>query len=235
MSEVLGVISRSAFDLQAVFETVVERSARLSGAAQARANIYRLDGELLRLAATFNVPPYVREWLQHHAIRPGRHSGAARAALERRTIHVPDVLADPEYTYGARAVEAYRTILAVPILKADDLLGVLLIYVLEVKPFTDKQIALVETFADQAAIAIENVRLFEAEQQRTRELTESLEQQTATTEVLNVISRSAFDLQPVFDAIAENGVKFAKLSSGSTARACGRSRTTMSVAKSENL
>ena len=206
-SEVLKVISRSAFDLQAVFETVVERSARLCGANRARANIYRFDGELLRVAATFNVPPKVREWLEQHPIRPGRHSGTARVALERRTIHVPDVLADPEYTYGVKAVEPFRSILGVPILKGEELLGVLLIYHLEVRPFTDKQIALVETFADQAAIAIENARLFETERQRTRELTESLEQQTATSEVLKVISRSAFDLQPVFDAIAENGVR----------------------------
>ena len=206
-SEVLKVISRSAFDLQAVFETVVERSARLCGADRARANIYRFDGELLRVAATFNVPPKVREWLEQHPIRPGRHSGTARVALERRTIHVPDVLADPEYTYGVKAVEPFRSILGVPILKGDELLGVLLIYHLEVRPFTDRQIALVETFADQAAIAIENARLFETERQRSRELTESLEQQTATSEVLKVISRSAFDLQPVFDAIAENGVR----------------------------
>jgi two-component system, NtrC family, sensor kinase len=127
-SEVLKVISRSAFDLQAVFETVVERSARLCGVDRARANIYRFDGELLRIAATFNVPPKVREWLEQHPIRPGPHSGTARAALERRTIHIPDVLADPKYTYGAKAVEPYRTILGVPILKGEGLLGVLLIY-----------------------------------------------------------------------------------------------------------
>src|SRR5262249_59288430 len=84
-------------------------------------------------------------------------TGSARAALERRTIHVPDVRADPEYTYGAKDVEAIRTILGVPILKGDSLLGVMMIYRLEVKPFTDKQISLVETFADQAAIAIQNV------------------------------------------------------------------------------
>ena len=98
--------------------------------------------------------------------RPGRHSGCARAALERRTIHIPDVLADPDYTYGAKDVEAIRTVLGVPILKGDDLLGVIMIYHLEIRPFTDKQIALV-TFADQAAIAIENVRLFDEVQART--------------------------------------------------------------------
>ena len=206
-ANVLEVISRSAFDLQAVFETVVESSARLSGADMARANIFRFDGEQLRLAATFNVPQNVREWVQEHPIRPGRHGGTGRAALERRTIHIPDILADPEYSYGATAVEPYRTILAVPILKGDELLGVLLIYLLEVRPFTTKQIAVVETFADQAAIAIENVRLFEAEQQRTRELSESLEQQTATAEVLQVISSSPGDLEPVFSSMLENAVR----------------------------
>jgi two-component system, NtrC family, sensor kinase len=172
-SNVLEVISRSAFDLQAVFETVAESSVRLCGAD--RAFIFRYDGELLRMIAAYNSPSEFKEWVAQHPIRPGRHSGSARAALERRTIHIPDVRADPEYTYGAKTAEAIRTILGVPILKGDELLGVMMIYRLEVRPFTDKQIALVETFADQAAIAIENVRLFEAEQQRTRELGRSLE------------------------------------------------------------
>jgi signal transduction histidine kinase len=109
-----------------------------------------------------------------HPIQPGRHSGAARAALERRTIHIPDVRADPEYTYGAKDAEAIRTVLGVPILKGDDLLGVMMIYHLQgVRPFTDKQIALVETFADQAAIAIENVRLFHEIQDKSRQLAEA--------------------------------------------------------------
>jgi GAF domain-containing protein len=173
-SNVLGVISRSAFDLNAVFETVAESSVRLCGAD--RAFIFRFDGELLRMAVAYNSPPEFKEWVAQHPIRPGRHSGSARAALERRTIHIPDVQADSEYTYGAKDAEMIRTVLGVPILKGDELLGVMMIYHLEgVRPFTDKQIALVETFADQAAIAIENVRLFEAEQQRTQELARSLE------------------------------------------------------------
>ncbi len=155
------------------------------------------------MVVAYNSPREFKEWVGQHPIRPGRHSGSARAALERRTIHIPDVRADPEYTYGAKDAEAIRTILGVPILKGDALLGVMMIYRLEVKPFTDKQIALVETFADQAAIAIDNVRLFEAEQQRSRELAESLEQQTATSEVLKVISRSTFDLQVVLNTLIE--------------------------------
>ena len=158
-ADVLKVISRSAFDLHAVFETLVESSVRLCGAD--RAFIFRFDGELLRLAAAFNCSPEFTGWVEQHPIRPGRHSGAARAALERRTIHIPDVWSDPNYTYGARDVEAIRTVLGVPILKTYELLGVIMIFHLEVRPFTDKQIELVETFADQAVIAIENVRLFD--------------------------------------------------------------------------
>ena len=172
-SNVLEVISRSAFDLQPVFDTVAESCVKLCGAD--RAFIFRFDGELLQMVASFNSAPEFVEWVRRNPIRPGRHSGSARAALERRTIHIPDVRADPEYSYGAKSVEAIRTILGVPILKGDQLLGVMMIYRLEVRPFSDKQIALVETFADQAAIAIENVRLFDSVEDRTRELAASLE------------------------------------------------------------
>jgi transcriptional regulator with GAF, ATPase, and Fis domain len=152
-SEILEVISRSAFDLKVVFETVAESSVRLCGAN--RAFIYRFDGELLRLAAAFNAPQKLQQWLEQKPIRAGRQGAAARAALEGRTIHIPDVLADPEYSWGVKEVEAIRTVLAVPILKGDELLGVMIIYRLEeVRPFTNHQIALVETFADQAAIAM---------------------------------------------------------------------------------
>jgi GAF domain-containing protein len=195
-SRVLEVISRAAFDLQAVFETVAESSVKLCGAD--RALIWRLDGELLRIVAAFNTPQELRDFIYQNPIRPGRDSASGRAALERRTVHIPDVLADPEITYAGK--EALRTILAVPILKGDDLLGVLMTYHLEVRSFTDKQIALVETFADQAAIAIDNVRLLD-------ELRESLDQQTATSEILRVISSSPTNVQPVFDSIAESAVR----------------------------
>jgi GAF domain-containing protein len=181
-SEVLEVISRSAFNLQAVFETVAESSVRLCGAD--RAFIFRFDGELLRMVVGYNSTPGFVEWVAQNPIRPGRHSASARAALERRTIHIADVLADPEYVYGAKDVEPIRTVLGVPILKGDDLLGVMMIYRLEVRPFTDRQIALVETFADQAAIAIENVRLFESVEARTRELAKSLDDLRTTQDRL---------------------------------------------------
>src|SRR5262249_14285208 len=112
-SNVLGVISRSAFNLQPVFETVVESAVKVCGAD--KAFIFRFDGELLHMAAAFNAPPEFQEWVARNPIRPGRHSGSARAALERRTIHIHDVQADPEYSYGAKNVEAIRTILGVPI------------------------------------------------------------------------------------------------------------------------
>jgi signal transduction histidine kinase len=211
-SKVLEVISRSAFDLQAVFETVVESSVRLCGAD--RAFIFRFDGELLRMTAALNnASQEWREYLAQHPTRPGRDSAAGRAALERRTVHIPDVQVDQEYTFGAKNVEKVRTVLAVPILKGEDLLGVVVIYHLEVRPFTEKQIALIETFADQAAIAIDNVRLLD-------ELRQSLEQQTATADMLKLISRSTFDLKSVLDTLVE-----------SAARLCAADITTISREK----
>src|SRR6516164_2918506 len=129
----------------------------------------------------------------------------ARSSIRPQIVHVPDVQADPEYTYGrSEKTRSYRTVLGVPLLREGMPIGVIAVARKSVRPFTDKQIELVTTFADQAVIAIENVRLFEAEQQRTRELTESLGQQTATSEVLRVISSSPGELKPVFNAMLEN-------------------------------
>src|SRR5262249_30735391 len=108
-SNVLEVISRSAFDLRAVFETVAESSVRLCGAD--RAFVHRFDGEFLRMAVAFNAPHALKEFIEQNPIRPGRDSTSARAALERKTVHIPDILADPEYTYGSKDVENYRTVL----------------------------------------------------------------------------------------------------------------------------
>jgi two-component system NtrC family sensor kinase len=211
-ADLLEVISRSAFDLRPVFETIAESAVRLCEARLAF--IYRFDGEVLRMVADYNTPEVFKRWMADHPIKPGRDSATGRAALERRTIHIHDVQADPEYSFGAKDVEAFRTVLTVPMLKGDELLGVILTYRLEVKPFTDTQIALVETFADQAVIAIENVRLFDEVQARTRELSEALEQQTATSEVLGVISSSPGELQPVFQAMLENATRICEAKFG---------------------
>jgi two-component system, NtrC family, sensor kinase len=152
-ADVLKVISSSAFDLGPVFNTVVENAARLCEAD--RAFLFRFDGELLRMAASYNASPELTQFVHGNPIAPGRHSVSARAALERRTVQVADVQADPEYAYAVRDVGPIRTTLAVPMLKSGVLVGVITIYRLEVRLFTDKQIALMEAFAGQAAIAIE--------------------------------------------------------------------------------
>ena len=210
-SKVLEVISRSAFDLQAVFETVAESSVRLCGADHAF--IFRFDGELLRMVAAFNASPEFKEFVEQNPIRPGRSTTSGRAALERRTVHIPDISADPEYSYGLD-IEKIRTNLAVPILKGDDLLGVVTIYhVEEGRPFTDKQIALVETFADQAAIAIDNVRLLDALRHRTDELGRSVSELQALGEVSQAVN-STLDLETVLSTIVAKAVQLSGTETG---------------------
>jgi len=184
-AEVLKVISRSTFDLQPVLDTLIENAARLC--ASQRGVIMRRDGDSYHGVAFYNVSPELTDFIKRHPITPGRHSITARVALERRTIHVADLQADPEYRYALRDADPIRTELGVPIFRGDDIVGVIILHKLEVQPFTDKQIELVETFADQAVIAIENVRLFKELERRNGELTEALEQQTATSEILRVI------------------------------------------------
>ncbi len=211
-SDVLEVISRSAFDLHAVFEAVAESSVKLCAAD--KAVIYRFDGEWLQMEAGFNLSQEMKEWIQQNPFRPGRHGGAARAALERRTVHIPDVLADPEYTYGSTAIDTFRTVLGVPILKGDELLGVILVYHTGgVRPFTDKQIALVETFADQAAIAIENVRLLDELRERTDALGRSVGELRALGEVSQAVN-STLDLETVLSTIVAKAVELCGTETG---------------------
>src|SRR5215211_773964 len=211
-ADVLKVISRSTFDLQAVLDTLVESAARLCDADMA--NIWRPHDEGYRLAASYAVTSKSKaalankEYLQSIIIKPGQGSIVGRTLLEGRTVHVHDVQADPEYDLGGvKALGDYRTTLGVPLLRQGSPIGVLFLTRTRVEPFTQQQVDLVATFADQAVIAIENVRLFEAEQQRTRELSEALEQQTATSEVLQVISSSPGELEPVFQAMLSNATQ----------------------------
>ena len=207
-AKVLEVISRSAFDLHAVFETVAESSAQLCEAD--RAFIFQYDGELLRVKAFYNASPELADWVREHPVSPGNHLASARAALHRQTIHIPDVQVDPDYFHGGKLVDAFRTVLTVPILKSDGLLGVITIYRLHVQPFTEKQIALVETFADQAAIAIENTRLLQELRERTEEvekLNQHLEQRvTDQVDEIERMSRLRRFLPPqVADLIVASG------------------------------
>jgi GAF domain-containing protein len=192
-ADVLKVISRTAFELQPIFDTLVENAVRLCEAE--RAFLFRFDGKLLRSAASYNVSPELREFVDRNPIAPGRHSISARAALERRTVHVPDIQDDPEYAYAVRDERPIRTTLAVPMLKGDDLVGTITIYRLELKPFTEKQIALMETFADQAVIAIENVRLFNEIQHKNHQL------QLASENKSQFVSSMSHELRTPLNAI----------------------------------
>jgi signal transduction histidine kinase/putative methionine-R-sulfoxide reductase with GAF domain len=205
-ADVLKVISRSTFDLQTVLDTLVVSASKLCDAECAF--IFRKVGGTYRLAANYGFSEEYRQFMEQHQILPGRDSLAGRTALEGRTVHIPDCLADPEYTWSkAQKIGGFRTMLGIPLLREGVPVGVIALTRSLVAPFTDKQIELLTTFADQAVIAIENVRLFDEVQARTRELSESLEQQTATSEILSVISNSLSDTQPVFDAIVESGLK----------------------------
>jgi two-component system, NtrC family, sensor kinase len=179
-ADVLKVISRSTFDLQTVLNTLIESAGRLCAADNGV--IFQRDGDLYRLAASYGFSPDVKRFATENPLQPDRGSATGRAALEGRPIHIPDVLADPEYrATGHQGIAGYRTSLAVPFVREGTTIGAFVLTRAKMNPFTEKQIELVTTFAAQGAIAIENVRLFEAEQQRTRELSESLEQQTATS------------------------------------------------------
>ena len=199
-SDVLKVISRSAFDLHTVLDTLNESAARLCGADTAI--IRQREGDTYPLAATYGLTGPQRDHFAAYSSSPDRGSVFGRAILEGRTIHVPDVVGDPEYNRPRlQDFVQVRAALGVPLMRDGVPVGVFTLQWREPRPYSQREIELVTTFADQAVIAIENVRLFETVQARTRELSDALEQQTATSEVLQVINASPGDLAPVFEAM----------------------------------
>jgi two-component system NtrC family sensor kinase len=202
-ADVLKAISRSTFDLPTVLQTLVESAARLCEADKATITRQK-DGAFYR-TESFGLSREFMDLLRDMPVQPERGSLTGRVLLEGRPVHIPDVLADPDYTFSeAQRLGDYRTALAVPMLREGVTIGLISLARSEVRPFTEKQIELVTTFADQAAIAIENVRLFDEVQAKTRDLTEALTYQTGSSNILRVIASSPTDVGPVLKAIVES-------------------------------
>jgi adenylate cyclase len=222
-SGVLQVISSSPGDLQPVFETMLHNAVRICDAKFG--NIFRWEGDALHLVATHNIPPAFAELRRRSPFSPGPENPIGRMVATKAVVQVADLAAEQRYIdrrdpaiVAAVELGGIRTFVAVPMLKENELIGALIVYRQEVRPFTDKQIALVTNFANQAVIAIENARLLNELRQRTSDLTEALEQQTATSDVLQVISSSPGDLEPVFAAMLENAVRICDASFGNIFR-----------------
>ena len=209
-ADVLKVLSRSAFDLPTVLDTLVESAARLCEADHAW--LFRRDGDVYGWAASYGHSKEehdrLKEYMVTLAFSPGRGSATERAVLECRPVQIADVVTEPDYgRHDVRRIADYRTALGIPLLREGVPVGVLTLTRTQQRIFTDKQIELLITFADQAVIAIENTRLLNELRQRTDDLADSLEQQTATSEVLSVISSSPGELEPVFQAMLQKAVR----------------------------
>jgi PAS domain S-box-containing protein len=212
-SEILRAISRSPTDVQPVFDTIAVAALKLCSATSTVVTTF--DGDLIKVGGLANVTPEGANAVRsRYPRRPGRNNAASRAVLTRRLVAIPDVLEDPEYEVSASMIAAgFRSIAAVPLMRMGEPLGAIAVVRPEPGPFPDKQLALLQIFADQAVIAIENVRLFNELEARNRALAEALERQTATSEILRVISQSPRDVQPVFDTIAAAALKLCNASS----------------------
>jgi signal transduction histidine kinase len=216
-ADVLKVISRSTFDLQAVLDTLTESAAGLCGAEMA--TIARSDGNAYYWATAYGYTTDIAKLLKSVPLVPGRGSLIGRVLVEGKNVNVPDVTTDPEYALRElQAKVGFRSVLGVPLLREGHPIGVIALVRTSVRPFSEREIELATTFADQAVIAIENVRLFDEVQKRTEELSESLEQQTATADVLKIISRSAFNLKAVLQTLVESAARLCDADKATIAR-----------------